>query len=134
MYLYLGKGEKRKMAIYKVKVIRRGTIIVDDVESLEDAEEYIESCNPIDEVRWSDFLETMDGGMEQQKISIPEFMTVEEVGKKIEVHPSEIIKRLFLDGKCVNCSSVIMFEDIKNIAAEYGFICEKETLKELVND
>lgn len=53
-------------------------------------------------------------------------MTVEEVGKKIEVHPSEIIKRLFLDGKCVNYSSVIMLEDIKNIAAEYGFICEKE--------
>lgn len=59
------------MAIYKVKVIRRGTIIVDDVESLEDAEEYFESCNPINEVKWSDFLETMGGGMEQQKISIP---------------------------------------------------------------
>ena len=32
------------MAAYKVEVIRRGTIVVDDVDSLEDAEEYIENC------------------------------------------------------------------------------------------
>lgn len=49
------------MAAYKVEVIRRGTIVVDGVDSLENAEEYIENCNPIDEVKWSDFVEIVCG-------------------------------------------------------------------------
>ena len=49
------------MAAYKVEVIRRGTIVVDGVDSLENAEEYIENCNPIDEIRWSDFVEVVCG-------------------------------------------------------------------------
>lgn len=49
------------MAAYKVEVIRRGVIVVDGVDSLEDAEEYIENCNPIDEIKWSDFLEVVRG-------------------------------------------------------------------------
>lgn len=52
------------MGIYKLKVVQRGTIIVDGVDSLEEAEEYIESCNPVDDVNWSGFLETMEGGIE----------------------------------------------------------------------
>ena len=47
------------MASYKVEVIRRGTIIVDGVNSVEDAAEYVETCNPVDEVRWSEFVETV---------------------------------------------------------------------------
>lgn len=40
------------MAIYRLKVVQSGTIIVDDVDSLEDAKEYIENCNPVDKVKW----------------------------------------------------------------------------------
>lgn len=43
------------MAAYKVEVIRRGIITVNDIDNLEQAEEYIENCNPVDEVKWSDF-------------------------------------------------------------------------------
>ena len=49
------------MAAFKVEVIRRGIIVVDGVDSLEDAEAYIENCNTIDEVKWSDFLEAGNG-------------------------------------------------------------------------
>ena len=49
------------MAAYKVEVIRRGIITVNDIDSLEDAEGYIENCNPIDEVKWSDFVEVVCG-------------------------------------------------------------------------
>lgn len=49
------------MAAYKVEVIRRGTIVVDDVICQEDAEGYIENCNPINEVKWSDFVEVVHG-------------------------------------------------------------------------
>lgn len=49
------------MAKYKFDIIRRGTIIVDGMDSLEDAQEYIENCSPIDDITWSDFLETFSG-------------------------------------------------------------------------
>lgn len=52
------------MGIYRLKVVQHGTIIVDGVDSLEEAQEYIENCNPVDDVSWSDFLETIDDGIE----------------------------------------------------------------------
>ena len=39
------------MGIFRLKVVQRGTIIVDGVDSLEEAEEYLENCNPVDDVR-----------------------------------------------------------------------------------
>ena len=50
------------MAKYQFDVVRRGFITVDGVDNLEDAQAYIEECNPIDEVEWSDFLEAYNGG------------------------------------------------------------------------
>ena len=115
------------MAVYRLQVMRKGTIIVDGVESLEEAQEYIESCNPIDDVSWSDFLEAMDGGIELQKISVPDSMVIREFADKIDVRPAEIIKWLFLRGKVVNIKSEISFEYMKEFLNQYGFICEKET-------
>lgn len=112
------------MAIYRLKVIQRGTIIVEGVDSLEDAEEYIESCNPVDDVSWSGFLEAMQGGIELQKISIPKFMTIREFADRILVRPAEIIKWLFLRGKIRQLNSIIEFDDMKEFADRYGFICE----------
>lgn len=40
----LGKWRIRKMAAFKIEVIRRGTIIVDGADSVEDAAEYVETC------------------------------------------------------------------------------------------
>lgn len=114
------------MGIFKLKVVQRGTIIVEGVDSLEDAEEYIESCNPVDDVKWSGFLEAMQGGIELQKISIPEFMTIEEFADRILVRAADIIKWLFLRGKIKNFDSEISFDDMKEFADGYGFICEKE--------
>ena len=52
------------MAAYKLEVVRHGYIIVDDVEDITQAEEYIENCNPVDDVEWSSFLETTACGRE----------------------------------------------------------------------
>ena len=93
---------------------------------MEDAVEYIESCNLVDEVNWSGFLEVMEGGMELHKISVPDSMVIREFADKIEVRPAEIIKWLFLRGKVENFKSEIGFEDMKEFADQYGFICEKE--------
>lgn len=118
------------MGIYRLKVIQRGTTVVEGVDSLEDAEEYIESCNPVDDVKWSGFLEAMQGGIELQKISIPEYMTIREFAEKIEVLPAVIIKWLFLRGKVKKLDSEIGFDDMKEFADGYGFICEKEGISE----
>lgn len=115
------------MGIYRLKVIQQGTIIVDGVDSLEQAEEYIESCNPVDDVNWSGFLEVMQGGIELQKIHVPDSMTIREFAEKIEIRPAEMIKWLFLRGKsAANFDSEICFEDMREFADQYGFICEKE--------
>lgn len=116
------------MAVYRLQVMRKGTIIVDGVDSLEEAQEYIESCNPVDDVSWSDFLETMDGGIELKKISIPDSMAIREFADKIDVRLAEIIKWLFLRGKIATVKSVIGFNDMKEFADQYGFICEKEAV------
>ena len=52
------------MASYKIEVIRRGTIVVNDVEDISQAEEYIENCNPVNDVVWSNFLEVTPFGEE----------------------------------------------------------------------
>lgn len=114
------------MGIYRIKVVQRGTIIVDGVDSLEEAEEYLENCNPVDDVKWSGFLEAMQGGIELQKISIPDAMTVRELADRILVKPAEIIKWLFFRGKVKQLDSEIGFDDMKEFADGYGFICEKE--------
>ena len=114
------------MAIYKFKVIQSGTIIVDGVDSLEQAQEYIESCNPVDDVRWSGFLEVMNGGMELHRIIIPDSMTIREFAEKIGVRPAEIIRWLFMRGKVENFDSEINFDDMREFADQYGFVCEKK--------
>lgn len=114
------------MGIFRLKVKQRGTIVVDGVDSLEEAKEYIESCNPVDDVKWSGFLEAMQGGIELQKISIPDVMTVREFADRILVKSAEIIKWLFLRGKVKQLDSEIEFDDMKEFADGYGFICEKE--------
>ena len=52
-----GKWRNQSMAAFVVEVIRRGSIIVDGVDSLEDAKDYIEKCYLVDEVKWDNFLE-----------------------------------------------------------------------------
>ena len=45
---------------------------------------------------------------------------------RILVRPAEIIKWLFLHGKIADFKSPICFDDMKEFADQYGFICEKE--------
>lgn len=111
---------------YRVNVIRRGIVIVDGVGSLEEAKEYVKSCNPVNKVDWSDFLEIMESKIELQKINIPDFMTVREFAKKIEIRPAEIVKWLFLRGKIASFDSEIGFEDMREFADQYDLTCEKE--------
>lgn len=59
-------------------------------------------------------------------IRIPIAMIIKEFADKIKVNPAEIIKWLFLRGKVADFKSEISFDDMKEFADQYGFICEKE--------
>lgn len=59
-------------------------------------------------------------------IKIPNAMVIKDFANKIKISPVEIIKWLFLRGKTVSNNSEISFEDMKEFADKYGFICEKE--------
>ena len=58
-------------------------------------------------------------------VKVPNAMIIEEFADKIKVNPAEIIKWLFLRGKTVTNYSEIWFEDMRDFADQYGFICEK---------
>lgn len=120
------EGDQNIIGIFRLKVVQRGTVIVEGVDSLEDAREYIKNNRPVSDIIWSDFLETIDDGIELKKITIPDFMVIKDFADKINVRQAEIIKWLFLRGKVASCKSPIGFDDMKEFADGYGFICEKE--------
>lgn len=59
-------------------------------------------------------------------VKLPNAMIVKDFSEKIGLKPAEIIKWLFLRGKVKQLDSEIGFNDMKEFADGYGFICEKE--------
>ncbi len=113
------------MATYEIEVIRRGKIVVDDVEDLEQAEEYVENCNPIDEVKWSDFLETTPCSRELKKVCIPNLLTIKELAEKIDTKPAQIVSKLFLKGELVQLNSVINYDTALKIADDFDVMFQR---------
>lgn len=103
------------MAAYKLEVVRHGYVIVDDVEDLTQAEEYIENCNPVDEVKWSDFLQTTPCGTELEVVYIPDAISVKELAEKLETKPAQVVSWLFMEGHMTTVNSKIPFEIAKKI-------------------
>jgi translation initiation factor IF-2 len=63
-------------------------------------------------------------------ITIPEFLTVKELAEKMKVNPTEIIKKLIAKGIMVTVNQQIDFENAAKIAEEYGFLVDKEEVKD----
>ena len=110
------------MAAYKLEVVRHGYIIVDDVEDITQAEEYIENCNPVDDVEWSSFLETTACGRELEEIYIPDVVSIKDLAEKLGTKPAEIVSQLFVEGHIVTLDSTIPFETVKKIESKYDVL------------
>lgn len=71
-------------------------------------------------------------------ITIPDHITLRDLADKMKVSSSEIIKKLFLEGKVYTLNSDLTFEEAEDIAAEFNCICEREekvdVIAELVKD
>ncbi|MBR3305970.1 MAG: translation initiation factor IF-2 [Lachnospiraceae bacterium] len=59
-------------------------------------------------------------------ITIPDSLTVKDFADKMKVNPSEIIKKLFLQGEMVTLNQEISFEKAEEIALDYEIMCERE--------
>ena len=69
-----------------------------------------------------------------KNIIIPESLTVRELGEKMKVSASEIIKKLFLQGKVVTVNQEIDFDQAEEIALEFNCIAELEEKVDVIEE
>jgi translation initiation factor IF-2 len=67
-------------------------------------------------------------------ITVPETITIRDLADKMKIQASNIIKKLFMQGKVVTLNSEVAFEDAENIAIEYDIICEKEVKVDVIEE
>lgn len=71
---------------------------------------------------------------EIKTIIIPEIITIKELADKLKQNASNIVKKLFLQGKMYSINSEIPFEEAEEIALEYNCIVEKEQIVDVVEE
>ncbi|MCR4641271.1 MAG: translation initiation factor IF-2 [Lachnospiraceae bacterium] len=59
-------------------------------------------------------------------ITLPDQITIKDFAEKMRVNPSEIVKKLFLQGEMVTVNQEISFEKAEEIALDYEIMCERE--------
>ncbi|MBR6697399.1 MAG: translation initiation factor IF-2 N-terminal domain-containing protein, partial [Lachnospiraceae bacterium] len=59
-------------------------------------------------------------------IVLPDTLTIKELGDKMKVQPSAIVKKLFMQGVIVTINQEIDFDKAEEIALEFNCICEHE--------
>ena len=67
-------------------------------------------------------------------IILPDHITLKELADKMKVQASQIIKKLFMDGKMVTMNSDLTYEEAEEIAVEYEILCEHEEKRDLIAD
>ncbi|MBQ1689446.1 MAG: translation initiation factor IF-2 [Lachnospiraceae bacterium] len=59
-------------------------------------------------------------------IALPETMTIKEFADRLKVQASDVIKKLFMQGKMVTINQEITFDEAEELALEYNVIAEME--------
>ena len=67
-------------------------------------------------------------------ITIPETITIKDLADKMKIQSSQIIKKLFLQGKVVTVNEEISYEEAEEIAVEYDILCEKEVVVDVIEE
>ena len=67
-------------------------------------------------------------------ITIPEKLTISELGEAMKVQPAQIVKKLFLQGTMVTVNQEIEFDKAEEIALEFNCICEKEVKVDVIEE
>ncbi|MCR5672718.1 MAG: translation initiation factor IF-2 [Lachnospiraceae bacterium] len=67
-------------------------------------------------------------------ITLPETITIKDLADKMKIQSSQIIKKLFLQGKVVTVNEEISYEEAEEIAVEYDILCEKEVVVDVIEE
>ena len=67
-------------------------------------------------------------------ITLPETLTIKELADKMKMQPSNIVKKLFMQGQIVTVNSEITYEQAEEIAIEYEIICEQEVKVDVIEE
>ncbi|MCQ2080955.1 MAG: translation initiation factor IF-2 [Lachnospiraceae bacterium] len=67
-------------------------------------------------------------------ITIPETLTIKELADAMKMQPSQIIKKLFMQGQIVTVNTEVSYEEAENIAMEYEILCEKEVKVDVIEE
>ncbi len=67
-------------------------------------------------------------------ITLPEMITIKELGDLMKISPAEIIKKLFMSGKLVTLNTDVTYEEAEEIALEYDILCEHEVVVDPIEE
>ncbi len=67
-------------------------------------------------------------------ITLPELISIKDLADKMKIPSSQIIKKLFLQGKVVTVNEEISYEEAEEIAVEYEILCEKEVVVDVIEE
>ena len=67
-------------------------------------------------------------------IAIPEKITLRDLADKMRMQPSEIIKKLFLQGQVTTVNSELTYDEAEAIALDYEILCEKEQKVDVIEE
>ena len=67
-------------------------------------------------------------------IQLPETITIKDLAEKMKMQPSNIIKKLFMQGKIVTVNHEVSYEEAEEIAMEYEILCEKEVKVDVIEE
>ena len=67
-------------------------------------------------------------------ITLPEVITIKDLADKMKIPSSQIIKKLFLQGRVVTVNEEITYEEAEEIAVEYEILCEKEVVVDVIEE
>lgn len=71
---------------------------------------------------------------EVRTLVLPDTLTIRELADKMKRQPSEIVKKLFMQGKIVNVNQDIDFDTAEEIALEFNCICEHEVKVDVIEE
>ncbi len=71
---------------------------------------------------------------EIKSIVIPETLTIKELADHMKKQPSEIVKKLFMQGKIVTINQEIDYATAEEIALEFEILCEQEVKVDVIEE
>jgi translation initiation factor IF-2 len=71
---------------------------------------------------------------EVKTLTLPEKITIKELAEKMKKQPSELVKKLFLEGKMVTINQEIDYETAEAIALDYEYLCEQEVKVDVIEE